>query len=371
VESRREPRAGRPINRRDFLRVGGVLGAASVAAACGATATEQVQVSTPALPPGATQVVSGTATLTWPPPGAVTPQAAAKPTPACVQHQGELALRVGHISDMHIKPDGPGVEGFRRALRDLQARDPKVDIVLNTGDCVMDSLEADKASTQAQWNAFKEVVQTECSLPIYHAIGNHDVWGWGLPDSTQRGLRSDPLFAKGFAMQELGIPDRFYSFDAGGWRFLVLDSVHERELAKGLPYTGKLDEEQFAWLGQQLDATPMSVPVCVVSHIPILCACEFLDGDNETSGNWIVPGAWMHIDARRLWSLFWQHPNVKLGLSGHTHQVEGLEYHRMKYLTDGAISANWWNGAYMDVPPGYVVVNLYKDGSSSSEFVAY
>jgi len=337
------------MNRRDFLRIGGVVGAASVLAGCGRTLSQEDQrVPTPAPP------LLGTPTSS----------AAAKPG-------RDVAVRIAHISDMHVEPRGPGMKEFTRALRHVHALSPGVDFVLNTGDCVMDSLEADKNRAQAQWDAFNSVLTAECSLPIYHAIGNHDVWGWGLPSGVQDEARGDPLFGKGLALEQLGIPQRYYSFDSGGWRFLLLDSTHTPDITPGKPYTGKLDDEQYSWLVLQLEAAPPSMPVCVVSHIPILAACELLDGDNEASGNWVVPGAWVHIDARRLWKLFWQRPNVKLCLSGHTHQVEDLRYHGVKYLTNGAIAANWWNGAYFDFQPGYVIVTLYTDGSSESEFVSY
>jgi 3',5'-cyclic AMP phosphodiesterase CpdA len=235
----------------------------------------------------------------------------------------------------------------------------------------MDSLEVDKDRARRQWDAFTAVMDAECSLPVYHAIGNHDVWGWGLPAGLRAEAGRDPLYGKGMAMAQLEIPDRYYSFDQGGWRFLVLDSTHLPEGDVKHSYSGKLDEQQYRWLEEQLESTPATSPVCIVSHIPVLAACEYLDGDNETSGNWVVPGAWMHIDARRLWKRFWQHPNVKLCLSGHTHQVEDLRYHGVKYLTNGAISANWWYGPYFDFPPGYVIVTLYADGSSESKFVTY
>ena len=363
MNDKRDVKPGQSINRRDFLKLGGLAGAASILAGCGGTAAEPTKVPSPVWPPpGATQAVSQPT------------QAVLQPTPTAAQSAGEIALRIAHISDMHVGPENPGTKGFTRALKNVKERSPGVDLVLNTGDCVGDSMRATKDQTRAQWDAFKGVVKAEVSLPIHHAIGNHDVWGWGLPADERKRLRSDPLFGKGFALQELGIPDRYYSFEMAGWRFLVLDSIHVPEFDIGHAYTGKLDDEQFSWLEQQLQATPPSTPVCVVSHIPILTACELLDGPNESTGNWVVPGAWVHIDARRLWSLFWQHPNVKLCLSGHTHQVEDLRYHGVKYLTDGAICANWWNAsqpAYMDFPPGYVVVNLYTDGSSESEFVAY
>ena len=349
MEKGTRPRGMRVINRRDFLRLGGAVGAASALAACG-----RVQ-------------DSGNQRLPTPVPP---PTSRSSPDP-CPDQQRDVALRIAHITDMHIEPFGPGVESFTRALRHVHAQSPGVDFILNTGDCVMESLEADKDRAVRQWDSFTSVLEAECTLPIFHAIGNHDVWGWGLPSGLQDEASGDPLFGKGLALSRLGLSQRYYSFERGGWKFLVLDSVHTADLARDYAYTGKLDEEQFTWLGLQLEATDPGVPVCVASHIPVLAACEFLDGDNESTGNWRVPGAWVHIDARRLWRLFWEHPNVRLCLSGHTHQVEDLRYHGVKYLTNGAICGNWWNGPYFDFAPGYVMVTLFQDGTSESEFVTY
>lgn len=324
------------IGRRDFLKLGGLAGAASVLAGCG-----------------------------------VSPKTPNEETPASGSGGGKAVLRIAHITDMHIEPSGPGVKEFTRALRQVHALAPAVDFILNTGDSVMESLERDRDRTLRQWEAFNRVLKAECTLPIHHAIGNHDVWGWGLPAGQRAAASNEEEFGKGMALEQLGLPERYYAFDEGGWRFMVLDSTHQADITTGMAYTGKLDEAQYAWLAQQLESTPSTMPVCIVSHIPILAACEYLDGDNETSGNWVVPGAWMHIDARRICKLFWQHPNVRLCLSGHSHQVEDLRYHGAKYLTNGAICGNWWQGAYFDFPPGYVIVSLYADGSAESEFVAY
>jgi hypothetical protein len=62
----------------------------------------------------------------------------------------------------------------------------------------------------------------------------------------------------------------------------------------------------------------VATPVCLLSHIPVLCACEFFDGDLATTGNWVVPGAWMHIDAGRLRELFLAHPNGLILVTGAT-----------------------------------------------------
>ena len=138
-----------------------------------------------------------------------------------------------------------------------------------------------------------------------------------------------------------------------------------------MPYTGKLDEEQRAWLRSDLEATPGTTPVCIASHIPILCACEFFDGDLATSGNWVVPGAWMHIDAGWLRELFLAHPNVRACLSGHAHQHDRVDYLGVRYACDGAVSGNWWYGDYLNCPPSYVMVDFFADGSIETEFVAY
>ena len=345
----------RPLTRRGFLLAAGAsLGGLAAACASG----DQVSGE----PNGAASqaVVPSETPLTRTDP----PVATANPEPV---------LRLAHLTDMHIAPGDATSSGFARALRHAQALEPPVDAVLNTGDCVLESLFADRNATLAQWDAFNAVLDAELTLPIYHCIGNHDVWGWGLEDPA---LEDDPLFGKGFALQGLGLARRYYTFDLGSWRFIVLDSTHPSILGPGaphadIPYTGRLDEEQFQWLEGQLAATPSAQPVCAVSHIPILSACELLDGPNEESGNWLVPGAWVHIDARRLWELFRLHPNMRACLSGHTHQHERIDYHGVTYLTNGAVCGSWWQGDYMGFPPAYVVVSFFADGSLESRFVAY
>lgn len=339
------------ISRRAFIKIGGIAGAGAVLAACSATPTS---------PPAPTAAPTAAPTNT------PIPTAAATQTPEPTV-QPEPVLRIAHISDIHITTEQRTGELFNRALHNIQTHLPAFDFVINTGDCVMDSMFATFADAQAQWDAFEKQT-SKLSLPFFHTIGNHDVWGWGKPDAAKQ---SDPLYGKGLAVKRLGIPNRYYAFEKGGWKFIVLDSTHLADQSFFQPYTGKLDEEQYAWLGQTLNDTPPTTPVCVISHIPILAANGLLDGDNETTGDWVLPGAWTHIDARRLWKLFWQNRQVKICLSGHSHQIEDLKYHGVNYLNNGAICGNWWNGSYMDSPPGYMSLALYADGSVKTEFIMY
>jgi Icc protein len=293
---------------------------------------------------------------------------ACQPAPAVSR---ERVLRVAHLTDIHIENRSDARVGMAKALAHAQAQADPPDFILNTGDSIMDSLETPKEHSLARWGLFNEILKKECSLPVFHAIGNHDVFGWGLPEAEQDSLRVDPLYGKGMALQALGLSERYYSFDRSGWHFVVLDSTHPSEIESDMPYTGKLDKAQAAWLLADLAATPATTPVCIASHIPILCACEFFDGDLASSGNWVVPGAWMHIDAGWLRELFLAHPNVRACLSGHAHQHDRVDYLGVRYACNGAVSGNWWYGSYLNFPPAYVMVDFFADGLIDTELVAY
>lgn len=278
--------------------------------------------------------------------------------------QRRRVLRLAHLTDIHVQPELSATAGMARALQHAQNLQDKPEIIFNGGDAIMDALGADKARTQTQWQLWQSVLQNECSLPIVHCLGNHDVWGWKAKNPA---ISSEQLYGKQWAMQEFGLSSRYYGFDRAGWHFIVLDSTHF--LPGG--YIAKLDDEQFEWLQDDLNRTPGITPICVLSHIPIMCFCAFFDGENEASGDWKIPGAWMHIDARRIKDVFKQHSNIKLCLSGHIHLQDEVEYLGVKYLCNGAVSGNWWEGAYQEFPPAYVVVDLFDDGSSASEYIPY
>ena len=338
------------ISRRDFLVSGALtLGAAALAGCQGA----EQPIPT---------MISSTSTSSLSDITKYYPTPVCEPTKIPQPEEPQPVLRIAHLTDMHILPEEVAKEGLARAIRQVQRFSPKPDFILNTGDCIMDGLRTSKEEALNQWKTFLDIFSAECSIPVYHCIGNHDVWGWGSVDPA---IQADELYGKEMALQQLQLESPYYSFDQGGWHFIILDSTYPLFNPNlEMPYSGKLDEAQYLWLEAELNATPSGTPVCIASHIPILAACEYFDGPNEESGNWIVPGAWMHIDARRMRNLFLQHSNVRLCLSGHTHQLDHEEYLKVKYLSNGAISGNWWKGDYMDFPPAYVLLDLYANGTS-------
>lgn len=274
-------------------------------------------------------------------------------------------LRIAHLTDIHVQPERKAAEGFAACLHHVQSQPEKPDFILNTGDSVMDSIGAGESRTREQWRVFGSVLKQENSLPIEQCIGNHDCWGLNRKESRTTGR--EPLYGKKWALDALGLARPYRSFDRAGWHFVILDST----LPQGDGYKGALDDEQFSWLQSDLRRVDPKVPVLVASHIPILSVCVFLGGENEKSGDWVIPAAWMHTDARRMKDLFLKHPNVRLCLSGHVHLVDRADYAGVTYLCNGAVCAGWWKGNYQECEPGYGLVDLCADGRFSHRYVTF
>jgi len=274
-------------------------------------------------------------------------------------------LRLAHLTDVHVQPELGAEQGLVACLHHAQSLSDPPQLILTGGDVVMDVMGNDAGRAKTQADIWRRALKNECSLPVRSCIGNHDVWGWNKKGSKTRG--DEALWGKSWAEDLLGLTKRYYSFDEAGWRFIALDST----FPDGSSYTAKLDEAQFDWLNKTLEATPATTPVLVFSHIPILSAAAFLDGESEKSGNWRVPGAWMHIDVRRIKDLFLKHPQVRLCLSGHLHLVDQVLYNGVAYCCNGAVCGSWWEGDNQECDEGYGVVDLFSDGSFENRYVGF
>jgi len=277
------------------------------------------------------------------------------------------AVRFAHITDIHVKPGAIPEKGMADALHHVQQLKPKLEFVINSGDMIMDALDADKAKTQTQFDLYKKILQQENSLPINHAIGNHDIWGWFIKQNTVE--QQDRLYGKVWVVEELAMPKRYYRFTKSNWHIIVLDST---QLNPAGGYIGKLDEDQFDWLQQELKTVPPNEFVCIVSHIPILSICAGLFFDKtEPNGDLKIQRNLMHTDFLRIKKLFTQHPQVRVCLSGHIHLQDEVEYLGVKYYCNGAVSGNWWGGAFQEFDPAYAVMELYADGNVKRDIVPY
>jgi Icc protein len=290
----------------------------------------------------------------------VLPSVATANTPSA-----KKSMRFAFISDIHVKPGKVPEEGMAKALRHINAQKPKIDFIINGGDCIMDALAATKESTQAQWDLFHSIMEKENKLPVYYSIGNHDVYGWfqKKPDT------SDPLYGKSWALKELKMTERYYHFKKDKWNFVVLDSTQNNP-AGG--YIGKVDEAQFEWLKTKLAEIPSNEFICMISHIPILSICSGLFfNKTEANGDLMIKRNLMHSDFFALKTLFNNYPNIKTCLSGHIHLQDEVHYHNIIYYCNGAICGNWWSGPFQEFDPAYAIFEFYDDGSVIREIHSY
>ena len=290
------------------------------------------------------------------------PAAAAPPTAAAAG-----TIRLAHLTDIHVQPERGAEAGMAAAFAHAQSWKP--DLVVTGGDSVMDVFEAKRGRADELRRIFRDTLRRECSVPVHHVTGNHDIFGWNRGKSGTVGTEAD--WGKRFACDLFGVPRTWHTFDHGAWRFVCLDSVQP----KGDGYTAFLDDEQFDWLSKLLAATPADRPVCVVSHVPIMSLTAITYGKprpREQNGtDTVINLAEMHTDATVLHELFKSSGKVRLCLSGHTHLVDHCRIDGVAYVCDGAVSGAWWRGSVQGVPPGYGRVELRPDGSFTHEYAPF
>lgn len=275
-------------------------------------------------------------------------------------------IRFAHLTDIHLKPGIIPETGMAKAFQHAQKLSPNVDFIINGGDSIMDALEADKVKTQTQWDLFHKILKQENSLPIYHCIGNHDVWGWFVKENKPD---NDRLYGKVWVVETQQMKDRFYSFTKGKWHFIVLDST---QLNSAGGYIAYLDPEQLNWLQEELKQVPPDKFICIVSHIPILSICAGLFFDKtEVNGDLKIQRNLMHTDFLALKKIFLNYPNIKACISGHIHLQDELDYLGIRYYCNGAVCGNWWSGSFQEFAPAYAVMELYDDGTTKRTFMKY
>ncbi|RYG48139.1 hypothetical protein EON79_05400, partial [bacterium] len=246
------------------------------------------------------------------------------------------SMRVVLLTDIHLPAKGQN-ERVARCLE--RALKEKPDVILLGGDNVMNVVGNSEADADAQFANFRSVVMEPLKgRTVLSVAGNHCLWN-GKPDK---------------AVAAYGMPSRYYRQDVRGWRLLMLDTFH----GDG---TCRVDDEQMEWLKEETASTKS--PILVLGHAPILTVTSFIEkGVPKDDGSFAIPTHWQTSNLQGLRDLFYDRPNVRLAISGHMHQIDRCDFDRVAYVCGGAVSGNWWNGAYYKFPPAYLVFDLELDG---------
>lgn len=274
-------------------------------------------------------------------------------------------VRFVHLTDMHVQPERKGGEGFHACLASLRKLDPQPEFLLTGGDHVFDAFDQNPERCATVWDLYQKLWKQQMSIPSHAVLGNHDIAGWGaaekFPDTAAG-------YGKVMAVEKLSMPGRYYSVTAGGWKFIMLDSVSRREPSG---YIATFDEEQKVWLNQELAKTDPNTPIAIISHIPIFCVSVFFFSAKPQEKGILISDSLIHRDAQDVWKMIDKYSNVKLLLSGHLHLVDRCEYKGKTFICGGAVSGAWWKGPHQGHPEGYGVFDIYPDGSFDHQYVAY
>ena len=103
---------------------------------------------------------------------------------------------------------------------------------------------------------------SECKIPKFHVIGNHD------QDKASTDIVEDPLLqdAASDDKYESYIGPTYYSFNLAGMHFLMLDNVFMNK--KGGYFEKKLTPNQIEWIKKDLELVSKDTKLVVCMHIP-------------------------------------------------------------------------------------------------------
>jgi len=254
-----------------------------------------------------------------------------------------------HYTDVHVQPELRAEEGYRLAVKAMNALKPKPALAIAGGDLVFDVFETGYERADQVFNIYTRVT-AGFDMPVHAVIGNHDVFGVGPKAGI---LGTHPEYGKKMFANRVGQGKTYRSFDFRDWHFVLLDSIFVTPTSA---YEGRIDNEQFAWLQQDLQAVGNKRPVVLVTHIPFISIFPALQNGSTqaVSSSVVVANSKQVLD-------FCADYNVKLLLQGHLHVVEDHRYRGSQYITSGAVCGNWWKGVRMGHPEGFAVFTIQGD----------
>jgi len=169
-------------------------------------------------------------------------------------------LRLVFFTDVHARTEWDTPVAMERAALAINAQKPE--IVIAGGDLITDGFQSTAAEVAPRWVAYMKMQRTVAG-DVYPAIGNHDLVAADPKDGSPPA--KDP---RAIYLRHMGLDRTYYSFDAVGYHFVILDSI----VVTGdiYEYQGTIWPEQLEWLKEDLATIPHGTPIVLVTHIPLL-----------------------------------------------------------------------------------------------------
>lgn len=249
------------------------------------------------------------------------------------------------LTDIHLQPEKNAINGFKKAIGEVNKLKP--DFVITGGDLIMDALGVSYDRADSLYMIYEEA-SSAFLMPVYNTMGNHEVFGL----YERSGVDPDHQEYK-YAMYEKWLGKTYYSFNYKGWHFIILNSVQETD---DRHYYGEIDTKQMEWIEQDLLEVDPETPIVISTHIPFITVfTQYLYGEYAPEYHGLVVE-----NTREVLDLFAGH-NLKIVLQGHLHFLEDIEVYGIHFITVGAVSGRWWDGANHQVEEGFLMVNVKGD----------
>jgi len=226
------------------------------------------------------------------------------------------------MTDIHLSQDEAAA--FSELTAELDEMAPA--FVVATGDLIDEGNAATVAQAE-QWFDVYENVTSTLVMPLYNAVGNHDVVGI----SNQGVVSTDPGYAEGSFISRFG--PTYYSFDWGQYHCIVLDP---NDLVDG-KQVYRISDTQLQWLKNDLKHKKGD-PLLIFFH--------------EPTASWRNRTEFLKVLKGRSAKLF----------CGHLHQDILTDATDVSEQITGAVCGEWWHGANPDgKPAGYRIVSVKGD----------
>lgn len=266
--------------------------------------------------------------------------------PSIVRSAVRPKLHFAFYTDVHARTEWGTPKAMMKAADFINREKPE--IVVGGGDFITDGFQSRYQDVAARWDVYMEMHRA-IKAPNFPTIGNHDL----VAANPEDGSLPDPD-PKRVYREKLGLEREYFSFDAGGYHFVALDTM--KVVFGKDQYHGFVDPVQLDWLRSDLARVDKGTPIVASVHIP-LATLFFQMTEGPGAPN---PPNRVTVNAPDVLRAFSGH-NLVLVLQGHLHVIEAMHWRGTTFLTGGAICASWWRGSWHGTEEGYCVIDLDGD----------
>lgn len=264
--------------------------------------------------------------------------------PARGSEQG--TVRLIFYTDVHARQEWETPTALSKAAAAINKQKP--DLVVAGGDLITDGFQNPAAVAAPRWKAYMNL-HRGIAADLYPAIGNHDLVAANPADGSLPSKNPRAIF-----LEQTGLDRTFYSFDAVGYHFIVLDSI---QVTGGrYHYQGMIAADQIEWLKKDLQMVSPATPIVITTHIPLLSAFYAA----SRGATFAAPRNRVVVNNVEVLDIFKDH-NLILVLQGHLHVKEMIRWQGTTFIVGGAICGKWWRGSWFDTKEGFGLITLTGD----------